>query len=168
MAGIVRGRHTADVDGGVTVLVIGMRFNRLWAAHKWIPVVRAMTGMLADLSRHPDKGLRNYHMALSGRVIMIVQYWESAEALQRFARDPGQLHRPAWRAFNQADDGAVGIFHETYDVPAGHAECIYNNMPVFGLAAATNHVPVSKRGQSAAYRMGRTTTDDPAEPIPAV
>ena len=41
-------------------------------------------------------------------------------------------------------------------------------MPVFGLAAAIRHVPVSKRGQSAAYRMGRTHEDNPAEPVPTL
>jgi hypothetical protein len=166
MAGIARGRHTADVNGGVTVLLIGMRINNPLAFHRWIPVTRAMFSMLNDLKRNPAKGLRGVHMFTTGRTFVFVQYWESAEALQRYARDPGDLHRPAWRAFYRGDTGAVGIFHETYDVPPGHAECIYGNMPVFGLAAATRHVPVSQRGQSAAYRMGRTSQDDPAEPVP--
>lgn len=52
-------------------------------------------------------------------------------------------------------------------MPAGNTEAIYNNMPVYGLAEATASVPVARRGQSAAYRMGRTITDDPAEPVPA-
>ena len=43
---------------------------------------------------------------------------------------------PAWAAFNRAvaSNGDVGIWHETYRVRPGDYECIYNNMPLFGLA----------------------------------
>jgi hypothetical protein len=58
------------------------------------------------------------------------------------------------------------VWHETYRVPAGGYECLYANMPVFGLAAATAHVPVVKRGQSAARRLGVDVGDNPGEPVP--
>ena len=47
---------------------------------------------------------------------------------------------------------AVGIWHETYLVE--RAESIYSGMPVSGLAAATSSVPVARRGERAAERLG--------------
>jgi hypothetical protein len=42
---------------------------------------------------------------------------------------------------------------ETYLVGPGSAETIYGNMPLFGLAAATTHVPVSRVGHGASDRL---------------
>ena len=62
----------------------------------------------------------------------------------------------------------MGIWHETYRIQAGGYECLYANMPRFGLAAATAHVPVRKRGQSAAHRIDLDAVDHAVEPVPAV
>jgi hypothetical protein len=35
-------------------------------------------------------------------------------------------------------------------------------MPVFGLAAASTHVPAVRKGNTAAARIGVSTTDEPA------
>jgi hypothetical protein len=53
-----------------------------------------------------------------------------------------------------AGRGDVGIWHETYLVPAGRYEAIYGSMPRIGLAAAGGHVPIARRGGSAAERVG--------------
>jgi hypothetical protein len=60
----------------------------------------------------------------------LVQYWQSFEDLERFARDPGDPHFEAWRRFNHAigTDGSVGIWHETYEVAAGRYETVYNKV----------------------------------------
>ena len=81
----------------------------------------------------------------------------SYEDLERFARNPDDPHLPAWRRFNQivGSDGSVGIFHETYVVEAGRHEEIYSNMPVFGLAKATEHVPAKGRLETARRRLRR-------------
>ena len=92
MTRIVAERMTAQIDGEIVVFLIGMRINRLWKVHKWLPVARAMPRMLAELA-------------------------------------------------------------ETYRVGPGHYECIYNNMPLFGLAKATAAVPASGRFESAGGRM---------------
>jgi hypothetical protein len=66
------------------------------------------------------------------------------------------MHRPAWAAFNaraRKAAGAVGVWHETFAVPAGGHESIYVAMPPTGLAAATGVVPVARRGESARERM---------------
>jgi hypothetical protein len=86
----------------------------------------------------------------------IVQYWRSFDDLERFARDPGDRHLPAWKRYNREvrDTAAVGIWHETYKVRAGEYEAIYGNMPVFGLAAAAGHAPIGLKGESAGQRIG--------------
>jgi hypothetical protein len=53
--------------------------------------------------------------------------------------------------------GDVGFWHETYVVPAGRYETVYGNMPRFGLAVAGEHVPVERRGESAADRLHPAT-----------
>lgn len=169
MAKVQPGRYTFEHDGELVVFVIGMRINKLRKVHKWLPVARAMGPMIRELMTHPDKGMLGYQQYLSGRTVMLVQYWRSFEALEHFARNADDPHLGAWRAFNKAvgTGGDVGIFHETYAVAAGAAEAVYNNMPAYGLAKATASVPVAKRGQAAAYRMGRAANDEPAEPVPA-
>jgi hypothetical protein len=47
-------------------------------------------------------------------------------------------------------------------VSAGAYEAVYSNMPVFGLAAASRHVAAASKADSAAARLGVTTTDRPA------
>ena len=150
-----RGRFTADIEGDFVVFLLGMRFNKPWLVHKWLPVVTAMPPMLKVLDRHPELGCLGYQQWL-GRTTVMVQYWRDFESLNRFARDATLPHLEPWRRFNRRirDSGDVGIFHETYRVRAGEYEAIYGNMPVFGLAAASAHVPVARRGQSAAGRLG--------------
>jgi hypothetical protein len=56
--------------------------------------------------------------------------------------------------------GDIGIWHETYLVPAGRHEAIYGNMPRIGLAAAGGHVPIARRGETAAERVGTMPNDE--------
>ena len=55
----------------------------------------------------------------------------------------------------------ASILNQTAD---GASEAVYANMPVFGLAAATSHVPVGRKGQSASRRIGATDTDEVGVP----
>jgi hypothetical protein len=56
-------------------------------------------------------------------------------------------------------NGSVGVFHETYCVRAGDYECVYVNMPPFGMARAGELVPAVGRLQSAMSRMGRAEVE---------
>ena len=51
-------------------------------------------------------------------------------------------------------DGTVGIWHETYLIQPHQYEAVYGNMPVFGLAKATQHVPAVGRRETARRRLG--------------
>lgn len=158
MATVLRGRRTSDLGDreSVVVFLIGMRINRWWEFWRWLPVFAAMPRMVSELAKDPSRGLLGRPRTfLSGRVVMLVQYWSSFEALERYARDPQSAHLPAWREFNRRirDNGSVGIFHETYRVAAADAETVYANMPGFGLAGATAAVPLSRGHQTAAARL---------------
>jgi fumigallin biosynthesis monooxygenase-like protein len=158
------GRYSAQLDGDFVVFLIGMRLNRPWKVHQWLPVLTGMRRMLGELARHPEQGLLRASTGLLFGGPAVVQYWRSFEHLDRFARDPANLHLPAWRWFNRAvkASGDVGIWHETYLVRAGAYETIYGNMPRIGLAAAGDHVAIARRGQSAARRVGSVVNDEVA------
>ncbi len=161
MSKVHKGRFTAEVDGEFVVFLIGIRFNKLWKVHKWLPPFMAMPKMLRELAQHPEKGLLGAQLSFAGRTATVVQYWRSFEQLQAFSRDADDPHLAAWRRFNAkvGASGDVGVYHETYRVAPGDFECIYVNMPVFGLAAATGHVPVGRRTDSAAARLAASTTN---------
>jgi hypothetical protein len=154
MAKVIADRLTAQVEGEVVVFLIGMRINRVWKIHKWLPVVLAMQRMLRELKAAPDSGFLGVESWI-GKTTIALQYWGTFEQLERYAKDAARLHRPAWAAFNRAvaSNGDVGIWHETYRVRPGDFECIYNNMPPFGLAKATTAVSATGRLESARARM---------------
>ncbi|RAV15616.1 DUF4188 domain-containing protein [Paenibacillus contaminans] len=156
MSKVMPGRYTAQMEGSFVVFIIGMRINKLWAVHKWLPVFMAMNPMLQELYRNKELGFLDASFHLSWRGVSLVQYWKSFEQLEDYARK-GANHLEAWRHFNKkvATSGVVGIYHETYLVPEGHYECVYNNMPVYGLAKAGAHIPASGKRETASGRLGR-------------
>ena len=137
MAGISTGRWTHEQGGeGVVVFLIGARVNKVTAVRSWWPVVSAMPRMLAELQRDPALGLLGVTSCVQGRGALAVQYWRDLESLLAYAQSPDHEHRPAWREFNlrvRNARGAVGIWHETFVVPAGAHESMYVDMPAQGL-----------------------------------
>ncbi len=137
--GVLPALQVADPPSDeVVVFLIGMRINRLRKVRSWWPAFVGMPRMLAELEKHPEDGLLHARSFWSGRMFLVVQYWESAEKLGRYARNAQRAHAPAWSAFNKAaaPTGDVGVFHETYVVPREGVETLYGNMPLTGLAAA--------------------------------
>lgn len=160
MAKVIPGRFTAQTDEPFVVFMIGFRVNKFFAFSKWLRTGLAMAPMLRTLYEHPQKGFLGAQTVFYWRGTGLIQYWRSFEDLERFARNREDPHLEAWRRFNKTigSDGSVGIWHETYQVEPGKYEAIYNNMPVFGLAAATNHVPITERRETARRRLARETT----------
>jgi hypothetical protein len=159
---IFQGRHSAKIEGDFVVFLVGMRINKPWMLHRWLPVFVAMPRMLRDLERDPESGFLGGTSGLLTTGPTVVQYWRSFEHLERFARDPGARHLPAWRAFNRLvrGSGDVGIWHETYRVRAGEYEAIYGNMPRVGLARVGEHLPLGSTSTAAA-RIGTRPGDEP-------
>ncbi|MFE4496142.1 DUF4188 domain-containing protein [Streptomyces niveus] len=155
---LFEGRTTAGAEGDIVVFLVGMRINNFRALRSWWPVFTAMPRMVRELSRDKGRGLLGVRSLLGfPRVLYVVQYWESKEKLLAYASAQGGEHRPAWTEFNRrvrAGRGKVGFWHETCIVPAGSYESVYVNMPAFGLGAATEVVPVGRRGERAADRLG--------------
>jgi hypothetical protein len=157
VAKIFAGRYTARMNGPFVVFIIGLRVNRLLALNKWVPTAKSMGPMLRELYADKTLGFLGAETSIGWRGVTMIQYWRSFEHLHAYAHARDAAHLPAWAAFNRSigSDGTVGIWHETYQVAAGGYECVYANMPRFGLAAAAEHVPVVGRLGSAKGRMGQ-------------
>ena len=161
MARVIPNKMTAEIEGDFVVFLIGMRVNKPWKLHKWVPVLLAMPAMLKELDGKPESGFLGY---ISGFGV-IVQYWRSFEQLEAYARSQDQRHWPAWVAFNKRwgkSRSDVGIWHETYQIHAGEYETVYSGMPPFGLGTAGKLVPASGRRESARGRFapGQTQHED--------
>ncbi len=149
---IVDRRVAAEMDGEFVVFLIGMRINKLWKVHKWLPVVLAMPRMLKELHNDPESGFLGHLMSMR----VIVQYWRSFDHLEAYARDSNRLHWPAWVDFNRrlkASRGDVGIWHETYRIAPGNYEAIYSGMPPIGLGAIGRLVAAEGSREAARQRM---------------
>ena len=159
MSNVAAKRVTAKIEGDFVVFLIGMRINKPWKLHKWIPVFLAMPKMIRELERNPESGFLGHIMGFK----VIVQYWRSFEHLEAYARSPSQSHWPAWVEFNKRlgkSRGDVGIWHETYLVRAGEYECTYSGMPPFGLAKASQTFDVAGKLDSARGRLEATAATD--------
>lgn len=157
-------RKTVIPTEPFVLFLIGMRINTVWKPWHWVPVLWAMPKMLRELERRPELGLLGQR-AWFGRTIILVQYWESHAALERFAAARDLPHLPAWQTFNKQlkDTGSVGVWHETYDIAPGQFEGIYSSMPPFGLGrvlprvAATGALATAK-GRRAASLSGHPSS----------
>lgn len=158
MKKIIPQRMTAQIEGDFVVFIIGMRVNKFWKVHKWLPAAMAMPRMLKELSIAPseDTGFLGYIQA-GGTT---VQYWRSFDHLEAYAKSREHAHLPAWSKFNKAvknSRGDVGIWHETYLVRAGDYETLYSGMPEFGLGKASTLVPAEGSKDAARSRITKDT-----------
>lgn len=139
------GRWTAEIEGDFVVFLIGARPNsplHLLRSFGDLGGRRGMTHMLDWLMERPEKGLLGYEMGFP----TIVQYWRTFDQLEAFARDADDPHLEPWRNYwrRVGKSGRTGIWHETYLVRAGEYECVYGNMPTFGLGKASTLVPAAE------------------------
>lgn len=157
MSKIIADRMTAQIDGDFIVFLIGMRINKPWKIHKWLPVFLAMPRMLAELDASPREQtgfLGRNGLSIGGP---IVQYWRSFDHLERYAKSKDHEHFSAWQAFNQRMKNAredVGIWHETYLVKAGQYETLYSGMPEYGLGKVSTLASATGNRADARSRLG--------------
>ncbi len=159
MAQIIKERMTAETNEEFVVFLVGMRINKLWKIHKWLPVFLAMPKMINELYKNPDIGFIS-HEQWFGRTTIMVQYWKSFKHLEAYAKNKTCHHRPVWAEFNKniASSADVGIWHETYLSKPATFESVYHNMPTFGLAKATNCVPAVGKYKTANGRINHKNT----------
>ena len=77
MSQVIPKRMTAEIDGDFVVFLIGMRINKPWKIHKWLPVLLAMNPMLKELEKHPESGFLGHIQSL----VVNVPYWRTFEHL---------------------------------------------------------------------------------------
>lgn len=148
-------RMAAHIEGDFVVFLIGMRINRPWKVHKWLPAALAMPKLLKELSALPSEetGFLGHNGVGMG---VIVQYWRSFDHLENYARSKDHAHFPTWIAFNKrvkSNRADVGIWHETYLVKAGQYEAVYSGMPAFGLGRVSELVPATGNRSEARMRL---------------
>lgn len=153
---IYTGRYTTENNDDLVVFLIGMRVNKRLAVHKWFPVFTAMPGMIKELYAHKEElGFLSMESYFGLRTTVMIQYWRSTEDLLAYAK--GEKHLKAWKNFNKkiGHNDAVGIYHETYELKKNHYESMYGNMPLYGLARAMKHIPVTKEIITARMRLDK-------------
>ncbi|GAA1769418.1 MULTISPECIES: DUF4188 domain-containing protein [Streptomonospora] len=168
MPEVQTGRTTTEPRDGLTVFLLGARVNALLQPHRWVWVARAFRRMDAELAAAPDRGLLHSRTLPSMRGVTVIQYWESTEALLRYAHDA--THSAAWRRYYRQGGDAAGLWHETYEVglpqsgggaeaeregtePARGYEAIYANVPPMGLGRALGTRPVDRETRRALDRL---------------
>ncbi len=163
---IYHGRYTAQLEGDFVVFLIGARipfihiFKNAWVGNSFNEMVR-------ELKADPDSGYLGGESFFRFFPVenILISYWRSFDDLERFSRARDNLHYPAWLRFYK-DIGAnsdYGIWHETYMIRAGEYECIYGNMPQFGLGKAKQAQHSSLRDASRARQ--RSGNDDKPETV---
>jgi hypothetical protein len=150
---IFRGRFIATHEGDWALFVMGVRINRWWRPDRWLPVLLALRRMLRQLRADPGLGLSHAEV-LWGNPVVTIQYWRSYGQLVGFATNPRGPHMDEWKRFTQklGRDGAVAVFHELYRVGEEDHECLYNNMPPWGLGRMGRLEPVTFRNYGSAAR----------------
>ena len=156
MKKIINDRVTAKKDNGFVVFLIGMRINYFWKIHKWFPIFLSFPKMIKELIKNQSLGYLGGETWF-GRNIISIQYWESFEKLEHFAKSKDLSHLPEWQRFLKkvGTNGDVGIWHETYIIKKGQYENIYANMPPFLLGKVGKLEKIFSKNNSARKRINK-------------
>jgi Domain of unknown function (DUF4188) len=125
MKEIYEGRWIARLDEPFVVLLIGIRINKPWHIHRWLPLV-----LLRELNDNGDPGFLG-GQTWFGRTTVLIQYWRSIEELEVYSKAKHKNRTPAWETFNRAVEGtdSVGVYHEFYSIEEGCYDNTFINMP---------------------------------------
>lgn len=155
MAGVVPGRATAQIpsaagtfgptpaEPGLVVFNLGIQWNH--ALGPLCPGGPAAARHFLDL--HADLMRRRHELGIlaasewrgaglgNASTSNMTYYFRDVESIHRFAHE--DLHRKAWTWYNQGRFPHIGVFHETFVVPARSYETIYANCVPVGLGRGT-------------------------------
>ncbi|CAG9460325.1 unnamed protein product [Pedinophyceae sp. YPF-701] len=168
---VVRGRFSARMpkDKSFVVFLIGARVNdpcdltKLDSFYQWMG--KAFDNMDRELEAlGPELGYLGGegYVSMSRTGTLTVQYWESMEKLQAWARGRQYAHNKPWKVLQAKgkDTPRYAFWHEAYQVGAdGSYETIYVNCPPLGLANAKGSELFTCQGQMATAA-GRTGASD--------
>jgi len=147
-------RTTHAPTDDLVLFQIGMRVNKPWRIDAWLPTFLAMPAMLTELSRDAEHGILGYRLLRGERGVTVVAWFRTVEDVYRYANATDRAHRPAWLRFlrrSRKAPGAVGIWHETYEI--ARAESFYGDMPPTGLGKAVGVEPVRASARTARERI---------------
>ena len=108
MAKVIDQRVTVEMEGEFVVFMIGMRINKPWKIHKWLPVLTAMPKMIKELEADPNSGFLG-HNGIGGKVmeklhqidpvayVRYVSVYRQFEDVGEFIREIQALERRASR-----------------------------------------------------------------------
>ncbi|KAF4988018.1 hypothetical protein FDECE_15219 [Fusarium decemcellulare] len=142
---VVPGRATAQLPNSngdfgnkpgakpVVVFHLGVQVNHPLglAAPSFNKVAEYFLAMQKELSnRREDFGMLGFSNwrgdeRRSNNTLLLVYYFRDIEGLHRFAHE--ELHRKAWDWISKSKLKHIGIFHETFCVPAHAYETVYVN-----------------------------------------
>lgn len=155
LAGVIPGRVTAQLpsaagdsgptpaERGLVVFNLGIQFNHALGplCPGGMAAARHFTTLNAELlRRRHELGLltvSEWRGAGVGNAsaLNISYYFRDVESIHRFAHE--DLHRKVWSWYGQDRFPHIGIFHETFVVPARSYETIYDNCIPVGLGRGT-------------------------------
>ncbi|QUC22694.1 uncharacterized protein UV8b_06935 [Ustilaginoidea virens] len=95
-----------------------------------------------------------------GGTLLFAYYFRDVESVHRFAH--GEAHREAWEWYAGAGAEHMGIFHETYAVPAHAWEAVYVNCRPELLGAGVVRCDGVPEGQGGGWRNTLVSADHPA------
>lgn len=159
--------HVTDSwDGDLVVFLLGMQVRKPWRVDQWGFVSAAMLRMQTELEKNKARaeagdveslGYLGGFNCLGAGGPFVVQYWRSVDDLEAYAHSDDHAHRGAWlrlyRLASRQRSSGIGLWHETYAVPAGSHETIYGQMSAIGLGKAAGSMPLVRRGRTARERL---------------
>ena len=74
----------------------------------------------------------------SNNTYNLTMYFKNVESIHRFAHEP--IHREAWDWYDMKKHSHIGVFHETFCVPAKAWETVYVNCRPVGLGRLAEKV----------------------------
>ncbi|KAF4996232.1 hypothetical protein FGRMN_4588 [Fusarium graminum] len=178
MQGAIPGRTTAQLPfssgsfgskpaaNSVVVLHLGIQVNHPLglAAPGMDRMAKFFTDMQDELTTRRDEyGMLGTSIWRgdergSNNTLLNIFYFRDLEGVHRFAH--GDVHRRGWDYYNKAKHSHLGVFHETYSVPAREYENVYVNCrPVMMGRASVKTTPV---GEEERWTNTLVSADTPA------
>lgn len=181
--GVVHGRSSAQIpsaDGqygpqpaaeSIVVFNLGVQFNHPLGV--LAPNVKKLGEYLTQMTkeliqRKEELGLLSHQMwrAIDDRAsngsLNVTFYFRNVEAIHKFAHE--DLHRTGWHWYETVKPFHVGVYHETFIVPAGQYETIYDHCrPVLlGKGRVKTEDGVGKEGGGGEWKKVLVSADTPA------
>lgn len=150
----------------IVVFNLGVQYNHplgLLAPGVWETAQRFIAMSKDIKKRREELGLLGISYARaderrSNNSLIATFYFKDVESIHKFAHEP--LHREAWDWFNPKKHSHIGIFHETFCVPAKAYETIYMNCHPVGMGRTSTKIEI--KDEEASWLNSLVNADVPA------